>query len=101
MRGALAVAAPLFEADPSFAAGLVERIENLTHSQFLRRLPALRDGFEVLSPAARQRLLDVLGERMALGERELELADDPRDLARFARADEHGLRVMRTLWGEA
>jgi hypothetical protein len=101
LRGALAVAAPLFEADPGFTRGLLDRVDALGHGAFVRRLPALREGFEVLSPAARQRLLDALGERFDLGEVDLELEDDPAHLARFARADEHARRRLETQWGDA
>ncbi len=100
LRGALAVAAPLFEADPGFTRGLTERVDALDHSAFVRRLPALRDGFEVLSPAARQRLLESLSERFDLGDRELELDADPRTLARHARADEYARGRLADLLGE-
>lgn len=64
LRGALAIAAPLFEGAPVFLAGLMERVERLPDAEFLVRAPALREGFETLSNASRRRLLRVLGDRL-------------------------------------
>jgi Mg-chelatase subunit ChlD len=64
LRGALAIAAPLFEAAPVFLAGLLERVEHLADDAFLERVAALREGFEVMSNASRRRLLRVLGDRL-------------------------------------
>jgi hypothetical protein len=54
------MAAPLLEAAPSITEPLIQRVAALPDEAFLKRLPALREGFEVLSPAARQRFLDGL-----------------------------------------
>lgn len=67
LRGALVVAAPLFEADPGFAADLLDRVERIADDEFLARVPALRHGFDVLSPAARGRLLTALAGRIGCG----------------------------------
>lgn len=64
LRGALAIAAPLFEGSPVFLTGLIERVEQLPDAEFLVRVPALREGFETLSNASRRRLLRVLGDRL-------------------------------------
>jgi Mg-chelatase subunit ChlD len=64
LRGALAIAAPLFESAPVFLGGLLERVEQLADEDFLSRVAALRVGFEVLSNASRRRLLRVLGDRL-------------------------------------
>jgi Mg-chelatase subunit ChlD len=64
LRGALTVAGPLFEAAPVFLDELFARVEQLTDADFLARVAALRDGFEVLSAASRRRLLRVLGDRL-------------------------------------
>ncbi len=64
LRGALAIAAPLFESAPVFLGGLIERVEQLPDEDFLSRVAALREGFEVLSSASRRRLLRVLGDRL-------------------------------------
>ena len=64
LRGALAIAAPLFEAAPVFLSGLLERVEHLADAAFLERVAALREGFEVMSNASRRRLLRVLGDRL-------------------------------------
>ncbi len=55
LRGALTMAAPLLESAPAVSGGLVDRVAALDDEGFLRRLPALRDGFDVLSPAATRR----------------------------------------------
>jgi Mg-chelatase subunit ChlD len=59
---------------------------------FLARLPALRDGFEVLSPAARQRFLEAVADRVGVGdpaelERRLAVGHARAALARWAAAD--------------
>ncbi|HSS01842.1 MAG TPA: DUF5682 family protein, partial [Kofleriaceae bacterium] len=64
LRGSLTVAGPLFEAAPVFLDGLIARVEQLPDADFLARVAALRDGFEVLSAASRRRLLRVLGDRL-------------------------------------
>lgn len=80
LRGALAIAAPLFESAPVFLADLLARVETLADADFLARVAALREGFEVLSNASRRRLLRVLGDR--LGETD---------------ARGHGLDVLTTI----
>ncbi len=90
LGGALTVAAPLFEASPAFVGGLLDRVEALDDDAFLSRLPALRDGFDALSPAARGRLLDVLAERLGGDAPETELEDPPELLALYAAADRGG-----------
>src|SRR5262249_31752611 len=64
LRGVLPVAGPLFEAAPVFLDELMARVEQLADADFLSRVAALRDGFEVLSAASRRRLLRVLGDRL-------------------------------------
>ena len=73
LRGALSIAAPLFEGSPVFLAGLIERVENLPDGEFLVRVAALREGFETLSNASRRRLLRVLGDRLGADARGLGL----------------------------
>ena len=51
---------------------------------FLARLPALRGGFDALSPAARDRLLAVVDERLGETASRPRLADDPDALLRPA-----------------
>ena len=85
LSGALAVAGPLFEAAPVFLDGLLERVERLADADFLARVAALREGFEVLSNASRRRLLDSLRDR--LGVLDVVTAIDPVLLAIAARAD--------------
>ncbi|HEX3473772.1 MAG TPA: DUF5682 family protein, partial [Kofleriaceae bacterium] len=80
LRGALAIAGPLFEAAPVFLDELIARVEQLADPDFLSRVAALRDGFEVLSAAARRRLLRALGDRLG--------ASDARG---------HGLDVMTSI----
>ena len=98
LRGATLVAAPLFEADPEVIGGLVERVEALEDEAFLARLTALRGGFDGLSPAARQRLLDVLAERLDVDlDRQAVLEDDPEFLGSLSRADAAGAAALEAL----
>ncbi len=64
LRGALAVAGPLFESAPVFLESVHERVAQLADADFLARAAALREGFETLSTASRRRLLVALGERL-------------------------------------
>ncbi|HYW88143.1 MAG TPA: DUF5682 family protein, partial [Chloroflexota bacterium] len=67
---------------------LIARISALDDAGFLGRLPALREAFDVLSPAARQRFLDSL--RASVGEVDLRLDYAPNLLGRWADADHAG-----------
>ncbi|WP_245833393.1 DUF5682 family protein [Nocardiopsis flavescens] len=64
LTGALVVAAPVLEADPALLDTLTERVEGWDDPGFLTRLPALREGFDALSAAARGRFLDAVTERL-------------------------------------
>jgi Mg-chelatase subunit ChlD len=99
LRGALTVAGPLFEAAPVFLDELIARVEQLADADFLARVAALRDGFEVLSAASRRRLLRVLGDR--LGETDargqgldVTTAIAPERMAAAADADRAGRDAM-------
>ncbi|MGW3801045.1 vWA domain-containing protein [Streptomyces clavifer] len=86
LTGVLTVAGPLLTVGVGALDPLLRRVVELDDSAFLARLPALRGGFDTLSPAARDRLLDTVEER--LGERVGTLdADDPAELARRTAAD--------------
>lgn len=65
---------------------MLHRVVELDDTAFLARLPALRGGFDTLSPAARDRLLDTVEERLGKGVGDLD-ADDPAELARRTAAD--------------
>ena len=84
LGGALAVAAPLLESGGALAA-LLDRIEELSDADFLHRLPALRGGFAALSPAARDRLLRMVGDRS--GDVHAELTASPEALGAWLAAD--------------
>ncbi|MEV4414478.1 DUF5682 family protein [Catellatospora sp. NPDC049609] len=62
--GLLAVAEPLLQSADGVLTSLLDRVEALPDEGFLTRLPALRGGFHVASPAARDRLLAVIDERL-------------------------------------
>lgn len=86
LTGVLTVAGPLLTVGVGALDPLLHRVVELDDTAFLARLPALRGGFDTLSPAARDRLLDTVEER--LGERVDTLdADDPAELARRTAAD--------------
>ncbi|MFD5658733.1 DUF5682 family protein, partial [Streptomyces hirsutus] len=86
LTGVLTVAGPLLTVGVGALDPLLHRVVELDDTAFLARLPALRGGFDTLSPAARDRLLDTVEER--LGERVDHLdADDPAELARRTAAD--------------
>jgi hypothetical protein len=89
LAGALSLAAPLLEAAPSITERLVERVAALEDTAFLQRLPALREGFEVLSPAARRRFLASLSPRL-----DVRLDKPATVLAEWAAADLYARQVL-------
>ncbi|MFF9686908.1 DUF5682 family protein [Streptomyces sp. NPDC014623] len=86
LTGVLTAAGPLLTLGAGTLDPLLHRVVELDDAAFLTRLPALRGGFDTLSPAARDRLLETVEER--LGERVDSLdAGDPADLAARTAAD--------------
>ncbi len=100
LTGLLAVAEPLVQAASSVLDPLVERIETLSDTDFVTRLPALRGGFHVLSPAARERLLAVIDERLHGEEtaggsaRDIGVLDDPDTFMARLLADRAGRHAV-------
>ncbi|MEU8438089.1 DUF5682 family protein [Streptomyces sp. NPDC029216] len=96
LAGLLTAAGPLLETSPAALTPLLDRVDGLADGAFLERLPALRAGFDALSPAARDRLLDTVTER--LGDRlDLTLDAPPALLALWAAADAAGLGALKEL----
>ncbi|MGW0876188.1 DUF5682 family protein [Streptomyces sp. NPDC002740] len=97
LSGLLAAAGPLLEAAAPALEPLLGRVSELPDREFLDRLPALRGGFETLSPAARDRLLSAVEERLGTGR----VADtdglDPAALAAWAGADLAARAALRSL----
>ncbi len=85
--GLLTAAESLFSTAPEALEPVLERVATLPDHAFLDRLPALRGGFDTLSPAARDRLLTLVEER--LGTRLDALPEEvaPALLAGWSRAD--------------
>ncbi|NEC77650.1 DUF5682 family protein, partial [Streptomyces rochei] len=63
LTGLLTAAGPLLESAAPTLEPLLDRVSELPDRDFLDRLPALRGGFDTLSPAARDRLLSAVEER--------------------------------------
>ncbi|UUU36063.1 DUF5682 family protein [Streptomyces sp. CA-210063] len=96
LTGLLSGAAPLLQSAPTALDPLLDRIDTLTDQGFLDRLPALRGGFDTLTPAGRDRLLDTVTER--LGDRlDLSLSASPELLALWTAADTAGLAAVNAL----
>ncbi|WP_329499384.1 DUF5682 family protein [Kitasatospora herbaricolor] len=95
LTGLLSAAEGLLNTAPGVLEPLLERVTALPDTAFLDRLPALRGGFDTLSPAARDRLLALVEER--LGERVDALPDtlDPALLAAWTRADLVARRALQ------
>ncbi|MEW1777710.1 DUF5682 family protein [Streptomyces sp. NPDC086777] len=87
LTGLLTAAGRLLAAAVPALEPLVERVSELSDQDFLDRLPALRGGFDTLSPADRERLLSAVEERLGVDR----VADtgtvDPAALATWTRAD--------------
>ncbi|WP_405651547.1 vWA domain-containing protein [Streptomyces sp. NBC_00019] len=96
LTGLLSGAAPLLQSAPTALDPLLDRIDVLSDQGFLDRLPALRGGFDALSPAGRGRLLDTVTER--LGDRlDLSLGASPQLLALWTAADAAGRAAVDAL----
>ncbi|MGW7432191.1 DUF5682 family protein [Streptomyces sp. NPDC054861] len=96
LAGLLTAAGPLLQASPEALTPLLDRVDSLADQDFLDRLPALRGGFDALSPAARDRMLATVTER--LGDRlDLSLDAPPGLLALWAAADAAGLAALKAL----
>ncbi|MFF8195566.1 DUF5682 family protein [Streptomyces bobili] len=97
LGGLLTAAGPLLEAAAPALEPLLDRVSELPDREFLDRLPALRGGFDALSPAARDRLLAAVEERLDVAH----IADtggiDPAALAAWTRADLAARATLRTL----
>ena len=105
LTGLLTAAGPLLESAAPALEPLLDRVSRLSDRDFLHRLPALRGGFDTLSPAARDRLLSAVEERLGIGgpadrAKRGHLSDlgrtDPAALAVWTRAD---LTARATLGG--
>ncbi|WP_327397973.1 vWA domain-containing protein [Streptomyces phaeochromogenes] len=95
--GVLTAAGPLLEAAAPALEPLLNRIVEMPDRQFLDRLPSLRGGFDSLSPAARDRLLDTVEERLATTHLTDTGGVDPAALATWTRADLAARAALRTL----
>nr|WP_222108389.1 DUF5682 family protein [Streptomyces cupreus] len=88
LTGVLTAAGPLLESAPTALEPLLSRVVELPDRAFLDRLPALRGGFDTLSPAARERLLSAVEERLGGTGGVSDTGDvDPAALAAWTRAD--------------
>ncbi|MDI1462473.1 DUF5682 family protein [Catellatospora sp. KI3] len=96
LTGLLVVAEPLLQAAEPVLDGLLDRIERLSDDAFLSRLPALRGGFHAASPAARDRLLAVVDERLGDQVRVDEVSDPDALLLRLL-ADRAGREALTAL----
>ncbi|MGI5243412.1 DUF5682 family protein [Dactylosporangium sp. CA-139066] len=97
LRGLLAAAEPLLQAGPDALDGLLDRVESLSDAAFLARLPALRGGFQAVSPAARDRLLAVVEDRVGDGASHALNDTDPAVLLHHLLADRAGRAAAESL----
>ncbi|WP_405679636.1 DUF5682 family protein [Streptomyces sp. NBC_01511] len=96
LTGLLTAAGPLLQSAEAALTPLLDRIDALPDQDFLHRLPALRGGFDVLTPADRGRLLRTVTER--LGDRpDLTLSAPPELVALWTAADAAGLAALTAL----
>ncbi|QEU89087.1 VWA domain-containing protein [Streptomyces viridosporus T7A] len=97
LGGLLTAAGPLLEAAAPALEPLLTRVSELPDRAFLDWLPALRGGFDTLSPAARDRLLASVEERLGTAR----VADtdgvDPAALAAWTGADLAARETLRSL----
>ncbi|MGC0364022.1 hypothetical protein ABH922_002006 [Rhodococcus sp. 27YEA15] len=96
LRGLLRASGPLLESGSAVLVGLCERVEWLPDNDFVARLPALRGGFDALSPADRSRLLHTIRRRYP-DEADRTTSMDPAATAVAARADIAGADAARAM----
>ncbi|MEU3791153.1 DUF5682 family protein [Streptomyces fructofermentans] len=97
LTGLLTAAGPLLEAAAAALDPLLDRVSAMPDQHFLERLPALRGGFDTLSPAARDRLLAIVEERLAVTRLTDTGGIDPVALATWTRADLAARASLRSL----
>ncbi|MFE9692082.1 DUF5682 family protein [Micromonospora sp. NPDC005806] len=95
LRGALSLAGALLAAGGDTLTPLLDIVDGWDDDRFTRRLPALRGGFEVLSPADRDRLLDAVRQR--IGDVGPTLAVEPATLAGWLAVDQAGRDALAAL----
>ncbi|MEV0776089.1 DUF5682 family protein [Streptomyces sp. NPDC050428] len=96
LTGLLSAAGPLLQSAEAALTPLLDRVDTLPDQGFLDRLPALRGGFDVLTPADRGRLLRTVADR--LGDRpDLTLGAPPELIALWTAADAAGLAALTAL----
>ncbi|GAA2580368.1 DUF5682 family protein [Winogradskya consettensis] len=95
LRGALSVAGALLQSGDEILTPLLTTIDNLPDDDFVRRLPALRGGFDALTPADRDRLLTTVTARH--GPLDEHLPTDAATLATWLSADRAGLAALTAL----
>jgi hypothetical protein len=66
LTGLLTAAGALLDSAPASLTPLLERVAEMPDRAFVTRLPALRGGFDTLSPAARERLLALVEDRVGI-----------------------------------
>jgi hypothetical protein len=100
LQGLMVPLSPVVSADPNWLSGLDGRLAASADDEFLVRLPALRGGFDTLTPADRARLLS---DRLAILEPNGPAAtaarpiDDPIAMASALAADRAGRAAIARL----
>lgn len=100
LQGLMVPLLPLVIAEPDWLGGLERRLAASPDDEFLTRLPALRGGFQSLTPADRARLLN---DRLAVLEprgraaRAVQPIDDPEMFAGALAADRAGRAAIARL----
>ena len=98
LRGLLVAAEPLLQSGSDVLDGLLNRVGTLSDADFLSRLPALRGGFQTISPAGRDRLLAVVEDRLGEDGLSHDVADlEPALLLHRLLADRAGRAAVSAL----
>ncbi|WP_244328738.1 vWA domain-containing protein [Streptomyces marokkonensis] len=97
LSGLLTAAGPLLEAAELALEPLLARVSELPDRAFLDRLPALRGGFDTLSPAARDRLFASVEERLGTAHVGDTDGIEPAALATWTGADLAARERLRSL----
>ncbi|PQO41067.1 DUF5682 family protein [Blastopirellula marina] len=100
LQGLLVPLAPLIEAEASWLDGLQQRLASSDDAEFLARLPALRGGFQAISPSERARMLNqrlLVLEPDGPGSARRMMLDNPTAMAAASSADRAGREAISRL----
>lgn len=94
LKGVCLTSGALLETGNAVMTGLIGLVDQLSDKEFLDRVPALRGGFDALSPADRQRTLEAVKEHTGANAEQSTV--DPRLIFAWATADQKAWEALES-----